>query len=91
MKKTLYFILLAVEFFVGVIPLAVVSNLIGGWTFMVVVSAVWAVLMVWQLIKLKTAKEDKGKRKAKALIALIMLLPAVAAFTAIFIIGKKHF
>ena len=39
MKKTLYFILLAVEFFVGV----------------------------------------------------IMLLPAVAAFTAIFIIGKKHF
>ena len=91
MKKSFYFILLAVEFFVGMIPLAFVSNLIGGWTFLIVVAAVWAALMLWQLIKLAKAKEDKAKRKSKALIALIMLLPAAAAFTAIFIVAKKHF
>ena len=91
MKKSFYFILLAVEFFVGMIPLALVSNLIGGWTFMIVVAAVWVVLMALQLVKLAKAKDEKAKRKAKVLIALVMLLPAVAAFAAIFIVVEKHF
>ena len=90
MKKTLYFILLAVEFFVGFL-LLVLSASLAGWPFFAVVTAVWAALMVWQLVKLKKAKEDKAKRKAKILMALIMLLPAVAAFGGILLIGYLYF
>ena len=90
MKKTLYFILLAVEFFVGFL-LLVLSASLAGWPFFAVVTAVWAALMVWQLVKLKKAKEEKAKRKAKILMALIMLLPVVAAFGGIFWIGYMYF
>ena len=90
MKKALYFILLAVEFFVGFILLVMASSL-AGWVYLAVVTAVWAVLMVLQLVKLKKAEDNKAKRKAKTLIALIMFLPAVAAFGALFWIGYKYF
>ena len=90
MKKTLYFIFLAVEFFVGFL-LLVLSASLAGWPFFAVVTAVWAALMVWQLVKLKKAKEEKSKRKAKILMALIMLLPVVAAFGGIFWIGYMYF
>ena len=90
MKKALYFILLAVEFFVGFLLLVLASSL-AGWPFFAVVTDVWAALMVWQLVKLKKTNEDKAKRKAKTLIALIMLLPAVAAFGGILVIGYIYF
>ena len=90
MKKTLYFILLAVEFFVG-FYLLVLSSSLTGWLFFGGVTVVWAALMVWQLVKFKKAKEDKAKRKAKTLIALIMLLPIIAAFGGIFWIGYMYF
>ena len=90
MKKTLYFILLAVEFFLG-LTLLIMSSILTGWSFFAAVAAVWAPLIVWQLVKLKKAKVDKDKRKAKILMALIMLLPTVATFGGIFWIGHKYF
>ena len=90
MKKSLYFILMAVEFLVGFILLVLAASLIG-WPYLFIVAAVWAALMVWQFLKFKKAEDDKAKRKAKTLMALIMLLPAVAAFAAIFWIGYKYF
>ena len=66
------------------------SSLIG-WAYLIVVTAVWTVFVVLQLIKLKKASEVKAKRKVKTLIALIMLLPAVAAPGAIFRIGINIF
>ena len=67
------------------------SSSLAGWPFFAVVTAVWGALMVWQVVKLKKVKEDKAKRKAKTLIALVMLLPAVAAFAAIFVVAEKYF
>lgn len=90
MKKSLYFILLAVEFFVSFIILAMAAGWLG-WTFFFVVAAVWAVLMIWQLIKLKRAAEIKAKRKAKVLMALIMLLPLIASIAGIMWIGHVYF
>ena len=90
MKKTLYFILLAVEFLLG-LTLLIMSSILTGWSFFAAVTAVWAPLIVWQLVKLKKAKVDKDKRKAKILMALIMLLPTVATFGGIFWIGHKYF
>ena len=83
-------ILLAVEFFLG-LTLLIMSSILTGWSFFAAVTAVWAPLIVWQLVKLKKAKVDKDKRKAKILMALIMLLPTVATFGGIFWIGHKYF
>lgn len=90
MKKALYLILLAVEFLVSFIILAMAAGWIG-WTFFFAVTAVWAALMVWQIVKLKKSAEVKAKRKAKILMALIMLLPAVAAVAGIMWIGHVYF
>ena len=90
MKKALYLILLAVEFFVSFIILAMAACWIG-WTFFFAVTDVWAALMVWQIVKLKKSAEVKAKRKAKILMALIMLLPAVAAIAGIMWIGHVYF
>ena len=90
MKKALYFLLLAVEFFVGFFLLVLSSSWVN-WTFFAVVTAIWAALMAWQIAKLKKAKEDKEKRKAKILMALIMLLPTVASFAGILWIGYMYF
>ena len=67
------------------------SSSLAGWPFFAVVTAVWGALMVWQVVKLKKVKEDKAKRKAKTLMALIMLLPAVAALGGILWIGYMYF
>ena len=90
MKKALYLILLAVEFLVSFIILALASDWIG-WTFFFAVTAVWAALMVWQIVKLKKSAEVKAKCKAKILMALIMLLPAIAAIAGIMWIGHIYF
>ena len=90
MKKALYFMFLAVELLVGLYLIALSSGWMG-WAFVTVVIAVWAALMVWQIIKLKKAKEDKDKRKVKIFIALIMLLPTVASVGGILWIGYMYF
>ena len=90
MKKSLYIILLLVEFLASFGFLVMVSAL-AGWAFFAVVTVVWAVLMVLQLVKLKKADGIKAKRKAKTLIALTMLLPAVVAFAGILWIGFVYF
>ena len=90
MKKVLYLILLAAEFLFGAFLLVSAATLIS-WVFAAAVLAVWAALTVWQILALKKATEPKDKKKAKLLIALIMLLPAVASLTAVLVIGFVYF
>lgn len=85
LKKVLYIALLVAEFLFGFYILFVTSVLVSWWL-LVGVLPVWVALMVWQFIRLK--KEDvKKKGKIKFLIALINLLPTIAALITIFIIG----
>ena len=85
LKKVLYIALLVAEFLFGFYALFVTSVLVSWWL-LVGVLPVWVALMVWQFIRLK--KEDvKKKGKIKLLIALINLLPTIAALITIFIIG----
>ena len=85
LKKVLYIALLVAEFLFGSYILFVTSVLVSWWL-LVGVLPVWVALMVWQFIRLK--KEDvKKKGKIKFLIALINLLPTIAALITIFIIG----
>ena len=85
LKKVLYIALLVAEFLFGFYALFVTSVLVSWWL-LVGVLPVWVALMVWQFIRLK--KEDvKKKGKIKFLIALINLLPTIAALITIFIIG----
>ena len=90
MKKALYFILLAVEFLVSFYILVMAAGWFG-WSFFCVITAIWAALMGWQLVKLKKAEEEKAKRNAKIFMVLIMSLPAVAAVGAILWIGHIYF
>ena len=90
MKKVLYFILLAAEFLFGFFLLLQAASWVG-WSFFAVITAVWAALMGWQLVKLKKAEEDKAKRNAKILMVLIMNLPAVAVIGGILWIGYMYF
>ena len=86
LKKVLYIALLVAEFLFGSYILFVTSVLVSWWL-LVGVLPVWVALMVWQFIRLK--KEDvKKKGKIKFLIALINLLPTIAALITIFIIGS---
>ena len=86
LKKVLYIALLVAEFLFGFYILFVTSVLVSWWL-LVGVLPVWVALMVWQFIRLK--KEDvKKKGKIKLLIALINLLPTIAALITIFIIGS---
>ena len=86
LKKVLYIALLVAEFLFGSYILFVTSVLVSWWL-LVGVTPIWVALMVWQFIRLK--KEDaKKKGKIKFLIALINLLPTIAALITIFIIGS---
>ena len=84
MKKVLYILLLLVELVVGFALLAVATISIR-WIGFCIVTAVWAALTVWMLAKLKKADSDQDRRKVKRWLALVMLLPAVAAVIAIFV------
>ena len=78
MKKALYMILLIAEFVAGFGLLALATTA-TGWTYFVIVAAVWAAVMVWLCAKVKKVTSEKGKRKSKVAIALCMLFPLVAA------------
>ena len=77
MKKALYIILLVAEFLVSFALLTLTTG-VTSWTYFVIITAVWAALMVLLLVKLKKTAHASGKRKIKVAIALVMLLPAVA-------------
>ena len=79
MKKALYIILLAVEFVVGFGLLTLVANGSWGWPLLGIVTAVWAALMAWLLVRLKKAVGTGAERKAKRNIALGMLVPLLGA------------
>ncbi len=78
MKKSLYIILLLAELLAG-FPLLLLVTSAMGWTFFWTVTAVWAILMVLLLVKLKKAADGKGKFMVKVAIALAMLVPAAGA------------
>ena len=92
MKKALYIILLAVELILGIFLLGFIS-IYTGWTFLFAFFAVWAVLTVMLLIKLKKADSDEIKRKLKVYLALVMLIPLVVgiAALAIFVIALSKY
>ena len=79
MKKALYIILLVVEFVAGFGLLTLVSGGAIGWTYFAIVTAVWAALMAWLLVKLKRAEGSGFERKAKRNVALGMLIPLLGA------------
>jgi hypothetical protein len=87
LKKVLYIALLVAEFLFGSYILFVTSVLVSWWL-LVSVLPVWVALMVWQFIRLKKETDAKKKGKIKFLIALINLLPTIAALITIFIIGS---
>ena len=75
MKKVLYIILLIAELAVGALLLSAAWNSIG-WIPCVIAIALWAALLVWQLVKLKNNRDAVKARKIKGTIALIMLIPS---------------
>ena len=77
MKTILYIFLLIAEFLVG-FSLLTLATSVTGWIYFAIITAVWAVLMVSLLIKLKKIPPANDKRKIKISIALVMLLPTIA-------------
>ena len=75
MKKALYLILLLAELFVGFLMVSLVWVNIG-WLPCVITLALWAVLLVWQIVTLKKNSDAEKARKIKRNIALIMLIPS---------------
>ena len=73
MKKILYFVLLFAELIAGYILMSLAWNNIGAVPCIITI-AVTAALLIWQGV---TVKKSKGK--AKRNIALILLIPIVAA------------
>ena len=75
MKKALYLILLLAELFIGFLMVSLVWVNIG-WLPCVITLALWAVLLVWQIVTLKKNSDAEKARKIKRNIALIMLIPS---------------
>ena len=90
MKKALYIILLVVELILGVIVLGY-TTILSGATALLLVFALWAVLAVWILAKLKKAEDGGRKRKLKCALALVTLIPLVAGVAAFMIIVALYF
>ena len=75
MKKVLYVILLLAELAVGALLLSAAWNGIGRIPCVIAI-ALWAALLVWQIVKLKKNTDAAKVRKIKGNIALIMLIPS---------------
>ena len=75
MKKALYILLLLAELVIGFLLMSLAWDGIG-WIPCVIFIAIWAALLVWQILALK--KNDDGAKawKIKRNIALIMLILA---------------
>ena len=79
MKKVLYFVLLAVELFVGVLLLSALWN--STIYIPIVVAAVLVVgLTVFQAVRYFKTSDPVVKKKALKNIALIMLIPSAVFF-----------
>ena len=74
MKKVAYVILLLVEAVLGFLALSLAWVNVE-WIPCVVIIAVWAALLVWQLLTLKKATGAESTRKILRRIALVMLVP----------------
>ena len=77
MKKALYIILLLAELVIGFLLMSLAWSGIG-WLPCVIVIAVWAVLLVWQIVTLKKNCDAEKMRKIMLNIALIMLIPSLS-------------
>lgn len=77
MKKALYIILLLAEAAVDFLAISLVRTNFG-WIPCVVTIAVWAALLVWQILMLTKATDAELKRKIYRRIALVMLVPVFA-------------
>ena len=75
MKKVFYIILLIAELVVGALLLSAAWNGFG-WIPCVITIALWAVLLVWQIVALKKNTDEAKVHKIKRNIALIMLIPS---------------
>ena len=75
MKKALYILLLLAELVIGFLLLSAAwANI--GWLPCVIAIAVWAALLVWQIVMLKKNSDAAKAWKIKRNIALIMLIPS---------------
>ena len=79
MKKALYIILLVAGLVAGVGFLTLIAGGAVGWTYFLIVTAVWGAVMVLMLVKLKKADDEKKKRAIKIAIPLVMLIPFVSS------------
>ena len=77
MKKVLYMILLLAELVVGALLMSWAWVNIG-WLPCVIIIAVWAALLAWQVVKLKKNSDAAKARKIKLNIALIMMIPSTS-------------
>ena len=68
-------ILLLAELIVGSLLLSLAWDSIG-WLLYVITIAVWAVLLVWQIVTPKKNSDAAKARKIKRNITLIMLIPS---------------
>ena len=75
MKKVLYILLLLAELVIGFLLLSAAwANI--GWLPCVIAIAVWAALLIWQIVMLKKNSDAAKAWKIKRNIALIMLIPS---------------
>jgi hypothetical protein len=80
MKRILYFILLIAELVVGFLLMSLVWRT-TLYIPCVIVAAVWAALMAWQIVSLSKAKDAAAQKKILRNIVFVMLIP-----TAVFIV-----
>ena len=77
MKKVLYFVLLLAEAVAGFLLI----NLAWANSFeipCIIAIAVWAALLVWQIVLLAKSSDSAAKSKIRRNIALVMLIPIVS-------------
>ena len=88
MKRVLYFVMLIAELAVGFFLMSLVWRT-TLYIPCIVVAAVWAALMAWQIVSLSKANDAAAQKKILRNIALVMLIPT-ATFVVLliwFIVG----
>ena len=75
MKKVLYIILLLAELAFGALLMSAAWNSIG-WLPCVITIALWAALLIRQVVQLKKDTDAAKVRQIKGNIVLIMLIPS---------------